>query len=194
MSNISTSPVIHTNRLILRLASQNDVDKIILYYSQNHAFLAPFEPKRPSDFYTTGFWYRQVEYNLREFNHDQSLRLFLFKQDSPDTIIGSANFSSFIRGVFHSCFLGYSLAEAEQGKGYMTEALQGAIAYVFDTLNLHRISANYMPHNRRSGNLLKRLGFVVEGYARDYLFIDGQWQDHILTSLTNRHWQQPTFW
>jgi ribosomal-protein-alanine N-acetyltransferase len=39
--------------------------------------------------------------------------------------------------------------------------------------------------NERSGRLLERLGFVREGYARDYLLIAGRWQDHILTSLTN---------
>jgi ribosomal-protein-alanine N-acetyltransferase len=49
--------------------------------------------------------------------------------------------------------------------------------------------ANYMPHNRRSGNVLKRLGFVVEGYARDYLMINGKWEDHIFTSLINPHWR-----
>ena len=49
--------------------------------------------------------------------------------------------------------------------------------------------AAYLPHNQRSANLLKRLGFVVEGYACDYLMINGQWQDHILTSLTNRNWK-----
>jgi ribosomal-protein-alanine N-acetyltransferase len=49
--------------------------------------------------------------------------------------------------------------------------------------------ANYMPHNRRSGNVLKRAGFVVEGYARDYLMINGKWEDHIFTSLTNPHWR-----
>jgi ribosomal-protein-alanine N-acetyltransferase len=49
--------------------------------------------------------------------------------------------------------------------------------------------ASYLPHNQRSGKLLKRLGFVVEGYARDYLLINGLWQDHILTSLTNPNWK-----
>jgi ribosomal-protein-alanine N-acetyltransferase len=71
----------------------------------------------------------------------------------------------------------------------MTEALKVAINYVFIELNLHRIMAAYIPHNQRSGRLLKRLGFLVEGYARDYLMIDGQWQDHILTSLINPNWQ-----
>jgi len=50
---------------------------------------------------------------------------------------------------------------------------------------VHRIHANYMPHNRRSGAVLRRLGFVVDGFARDYLQINGRWEDHVLTSLIN---------
>lgn len=89
--------------------------------------------------------------------------------------------------------MGYSLAESKQGKGYMTEGLKAATKYLFQELNFHRVMANYMPHNRRSGNVLKRLGFVIEGYARDYLLINGQWEDHIMTSLTNTNWQAPKF-
>jgi ribosomal-protein-alanine N-acetyltransferase len=72
----------------------------------------------------------------------------------------------------------------------MTEALKPALRFMFMDMNLHRIGANYMPRNQRSGNLLRRLGFVVEGYARDYLLINGTWEDHILTSLTNPAWRQ----
>lgn len=36
---------------------------------------------------------------------------------------------------------------------------------------------------------LHRLGFVVDGRAKKYLLINGQWEDHILTSLTNEHWR-----
>jgi ribosomal-protein-alanine N-acetyltransferase len=85
--------------------------------------------------------------------------------------------------------VGYSLAESKQGNGYMSEAVSLCVEYIFDELNFHRIVANYMPRNQRSGNLLKKLGFVVEGYARDYLLINGKWEDHILTSLINTHWQ-----
>lgn len=36
-----------------------------------------------------------------------------------------------------------------------------------------------------SARLLERLGFVKEGYAREYLHIDGAWRDHVLTARTN---------
>jgi ribosomal-protein-alanine N-acetyltransferase len=70
----------------------------------------------------------------------------------------------------------------------MSEALTALIAYAFNDLRLHRIMANYMPSNERSARVLQRLGFQVEGYARDYLFLAGRWQDHIMTSLTNPSW------
>jgi ribosomal-protein-alanine N-acetyltransferase len=64
----------------------------------------------------------------------------------------------------------------------MFEALNASTDFVFKHLKLHRIMANYVPRNEKSGKLLKKLGFVFEGYARDYLKINGQWEDHILTS------------
>ncbi|MBW4472039.1 MAG: ribosomal protein S5-alanine N-acetyltransferase [Stenomitos rutilans HA7619-LM2] len=182
-------PQLATQRLIIRLANKRDVHEIARYYRTNRAFLAPFEPTRSHDFFAEEFWRGQVERNLIEFNYNQSLRLFVFEQEKPEVIIGIINFTQFFRSPLHGCTLGYSLAESKQGKGYMTEAVGLSIQYVFNELNMHRVSANYMPRNQRSGNLLKRLGFVVEGYARDYLLINGNWEDHILTSLINRRWQ-----
>lgn len=182
-------PFISSARLFLRLGTKEDIPKIISYFYTNQAYLAPWQALRHSDFPTQEFWQKQIERNSKEFQCDQSLKLFVFKNNNPTEIIGQANFNNFVRGAAQFCYLGYNLAEIEQGKGYMTEALQAAIQYVFKQLNVHRIMANYIPQNQRSGNVLKRLGFVFEGYARDYLLINGQWQDHILTSLTNKDWQ-----
>jgi ribosomal-protein-alanine N-acetyltransferase len=186
----SELPIITSDRLLLRIGIQEDIPKILKYFIDNKAFLTPFYPRWAESFFTAEYWHYQLENNFLEFIHDQSLKLFIFPKKHPTKVIGTINFNNFIRGAAHFCHVGYSLAEAEQGKGYMTEGLQAATQYVFEELNFHRIMANYMPHNQRSGNVLKRLGFVVEGYARDYLLIDGKWQDHILTSLINPHWQQ----
>jgi ribosomal-protein-alanine N-acetyltransferase len=182
-------PFISSTRLLLRLATKEDVPEIIRYFRKNRGYLAPWVSFWPSNYLTKGFWQEQVEKNLKEFEYDQSLKLFIFKDPNFQEIVGSVNFNGFIRGAAQFCYLGYSLAEIEQSKGYMSEALGAATEYVFEELNMHRIVANYMPHNQRSGKVLKRLGFVVEGYAREYLLINGQWQDHILTSLTNKNWR-----
>jgi ribosomal-protein-alanine N-acetyltransferase len=185
-------PHLVTARLIVRLAAPEDAGAITRYYRDHQAFLQPWEPTRPGDFFTEAYWRRQAAYARDEFWADRSCRLFLFlpRQDGQTVrVIGSANFVHFVRGVSHSCTLGYSLGQAEQGHGYMSEALRAALAYVFDELDMHRIQANYIPRNERSGRLLRRLGFVHEGYARDFLRINGRWEDHILTSLTNPNWQ-----
>jgi ribosomal-protein-alanine N-acetyltransferase len=65
----------------------------------------------------------------------------------------------------------------------MTEALLALFPFVFDRLGLHRIEAACLPHNTASRGLLQRVGFREEGYARQYLRINGSWQDHVLYSL-----------
>ncbi|WP_330218163.1 GNAT family N-acetyltransferase [Robbsia andropogonis] len=64
----------------------------------------------------------------------------------------------------------------------MYEALSPVIEFAFDEYELHRLMANYRPENIRSGRLLERLGFEIEGRARSYLKINGAWADHVLTS------------
>jgi ribosomal-protein-alanine N-acetyltransferase len=71
----------------------------------------------------------------------------------------------------------------------MSRALKLAVRYMFSIQNIHRIMASYMPRNQRSEAVLNRLGFKREGFAKDYLLIDGKWEDHNLTSLINPNWK-----
>lgn len=179
-------PRIETERLILTIPPPETAARFAAYAVDNERHLGRWEPPRPEGYFTEGYWYRRLERNLDEIDHDQSLRLTLLRRDDPEgPVIGHANFNNFIRGAFQACTLGYSLDHRSEGRGYMHEALSAAIPYVFRDLCFHRIQANYIPTNERSGRVLRRLGFVVEGYARDYLFIGGAWRDHVLTSLTN---------
>lgn len=183
-------PLITCTRIIIRMATNEDIPKILNYFSENKAHLTPYYPSWQDGFFTREYWELQIQVNYQEFANDRSLRLFIFPKANPNQIIGTLNFSNIVRGAAQYCNVGYSLAENEQGKGFMTEAMQSSIEYMFQEFNMHRIMANYIPHNQRSGTLLRRLGFVVEGYARDYLMINGKWEDHILTSITNPNWNQ----
>ncbi len=102
-----------------------------------------------------------------------------------------ANFSNVVRGSFHACYLGYSIAQKCGRQGLMFEALTAAIRYMQRTQHIHRIMANYMPHNKRSGVAGAAWVFEKEGYAKDwFLLIDGQWRDHVLTALTTPLWSR----
>jgi ribosomal-protein-alanine N-acetyltransferase len=191
---LRTQPVLVTARLTVRLADGADVPAILDYFARNREFFAVTDPERPEDFQTNRFWMEQVARSVQEFHRDQSLRLFVFQKDgggSRDRVIGAVGLTQIVRGPFQACYLGYGLDQACQGQGLMNEALSVAISYAFEHLNLHRIMAGYMPENVRSAVVLKRLGFVVEGQARDYLRIAGKWRDHVLTSLTHPAWRDP---
>ena len=182
----TTFTPLETARCRLVLPDLADAPRLVRYYEENKQHLAPWEAVRPDEFYTEEFWLAEIRQLREEFVNDQSLRLFIVdKFDPAETIIGQCSLRNIIRGLFHACYLGYSLHHQAVGKGLMSEALTALTAHAFNEMRLHRIMANYVPTNERSARVLRRLGFTVEGYARDYLFIAGKWQDHIMTSLIN---------
>jgi len=65
-------------------------------------------------------------------------------------------------------------------QGYMTAAVNAVIPFALEKLRLHRLEAACIPTNAGSIRLLEKNGFVREGYAREYLCINGIWQDHLL--------------
>jgi [ribosomal protein S5]-alanine N-acetyltransferase len=186
---VATPPELRTERLVLRMCQPDEASQVVAYLRTNRLHLEDHGPIWPEGYLEIANWEKQLAINLAEFANDEAVKLFVFEKEVPGTVIGTINFTSILRRAAQFCFLGYGLGETHQGKGFMTEGLKAAIRFVFDDLNLHRISANYVPTNERSGRVLKKLGFQVEGYARDYLYLNGKWRDHILTSLLNESWK-----
>lgn len=157
---------------------------MVRFRIENRRHLEPWEPLRSPDFFTEPYWQMQLRANLKQFRQGANVCLSILDQEESE-IVGVCNYTNIIRGTFQACHLGYALAERHQGQGLMFEALSAGNRYIFEDLGLHRIMANYLPHNQRSGQLLHKLGFKVEGKAEKLLKINGRWEDHILTSLIN---------
>lgn len=104
-------------------------------------------------------------------------------------IVGSINLSQIYGGGFRSAYLGYYVGEQFAGRGYMSEALQLMLRYAFEELQLHRLEANIQPGNVASLALVKRAGFVREGYSRRYLKIGGRWRDHERWAILADDWK-----
>jgi RimJ/RimL family protein N-acetyltransferase len=86
-------------------------------------------------------------------------------------------------------WVGYILSPTLRGKGLAEEAMQAVLNYGFGAWGLHRLSANIDPRNHRSASLLRRLGFVQEGFQRQDFLYDGQYVDTGIFGLLASDWR-----
>ncbi len=114
---------------------------------------------------------------LRRLSGDAHRGFLVLRRDTGE-FVGVINVSNIIRGAFHSAFLGYYAFAKGAGLGFMEEGLLQVVRIAFRRLKLHRLEANIQPGNRKSISLVKRCGFVREGFSRRYLRIGGRWRDH----------------
>lgn len=103
---------------------------------------------------------------------------------ADDAIVGNVNLSQIVRGGFHSAYMGYQVYAPFDGQRYMTDAMPLVLRVVFNILKLHRVEANIQPTNAASIALVRRAGFVKEGYSPRYLKIAGRWRDHERWAMT----------
>jgi len=183
-------PELHTERLTLTLPPPSAARRFVTFVRKNREHFAPWDPPADPAIETSDYWSRRLANSRREYQQGTSCRFAMFDRDDTDgEVIGLVSLSNFVRGALQQATMGYKIAKRFEGRGLMREALEEVVRFAFRDLCLHRVSANYQPINERSGALLRRLGFVVEGYARDYLFVGGGWKDHVLTAKVNPSWR-----
>ena len=79
--------------------------------------------------------------------------------------------------------IGYVLARESWAHGYATEATRRLLAFGFNELGLHKISATCDPENRGSVAVLAKNGRQQEEVLRDHIYVRGQWRDRLLFSV-----------
>jgi ribosomal-protein-alanine N-acetyltransferase len=171
-----------TPRLQIRLAEVGEGAKLADYYRSNQDFLQPFYPRFSREDFDPRAWESTIPHVRAEYETRRSMRLCLFHMGE---LCGVVNVTGVSGSPRYAATLGYSLNEKSQGHGLMLEALSEIVPFSLERFNLHRLEANYMPRNERSGRTLAALGFEKEGLAKQYLLINDVWEDHVLTALIN---------
>jgi len=146
---------------VTRLLTVDDAPVLRELLRRNRAFLAPWKPLRPDDFYTVKGQQESVAQALVQHEAGNSLPLVIV--DHRADVAGTITLQSIIRGAFQSCSVGYWLAEDAQGRGLATQALREAVHLAFHDLQLHRVQAETLVHNLRSQRVLDRLDFARYG-------------------------------
>ena len=187
---VATLPQIDTARLRLRATDVALAGSVADYLVRNRAAHAPWNPPMADAVFTIEGQQERLAASARAEAEGREIGWWLTLHEGPQAVvIGHLRFSQIARGPFCNAMLGYAIDAAHEGRGLMREALEAALDNVFGPrVGLHRVQANARPENTRSLALLARLGFEREGLAREYLFIDGAWRDHVLTARRAPGW------
>ncbi|WP_232703236.1 GNAT family N-acetyltransferase [Halobacterium wangiae] len=87
-----------------------------------------------------------------------------------------------------SAFLMYWIAPEYQRNGYVTEATELLLDYVFRECGFHKVAAYVHETNDASAAVLESMGFVREGTLRREVFSDGEWLDQYRYAVLADEW------
>lgn len=185
------SPFLDGTRVQLRAPLGDDAEKLVAFQRDNRDRFAALDGDRPEEFYTVDWWARRIAALEEQQRAGRLMYFIVIAKAAPSGVAGVVSFTSIARAPFYSCKIGFAVDAAHEGCGVMREALQLAIGDVFERRGLHRVGAEYAATNQRSAGLLARLGFRQEGVLRNYMRVDGRWEDFVVAALVNDHWREP---
>ncbi|MDF2504768.1 MULTISPECIES: GNAT family protein [Clostridium] len=176
--NLNTTNILRlkSNNINLKIATPDDSEHLLQYYIRNKEHLKPYEPKREESFYSIAAQHQILMENYKQFLNGTAACFGIYKDGE---FIGKIQISGIIYGVFKSGIIGYSMDREYEGNGYMKEALNKVVEYAFKEMDLHRLEASTLIGNIKSQAVLKGCGFKELGTNKKYLFINGQWKDHV---------------
>jgi ribosomal-protein-alanine N-acetyltransferase len=179
VSSTEPLPAIEGDGIMLRVPQMADFAEWTALRETSRNFLGPWEPTWPADDLTRGAFRRRLKRYAEDLRTDQAYPFFIFRA-GDDMLVGGLTLANIRRGVAQAGSLGYWIGAPFAGRGYMTAAVRALIPFAFGAIRLHRLEAACIPTNAASMRLLEKTGFQREGYARQYLCINGSWQDHVL--------------
>jgi ribosomal-protein-alanine N-acetyltransferase len=103
--------------------------------------------------------------------------------DREDRILGQIVL--FKAAVYQNAYeFGYRIFKPDdRGKGYVSEAVSLAVAFLFETKTIDRIQATTLPESKGSRRVLEKCSFAFEGIMRKAMFHRGRSQDLCLYSI-----------
>lgn len=172
-------PVLHTGRLTLNAISTANLPDLYREFSDpsvtRYYNMLPFTNMEKAA--------ELLSYFSKQFEEKEGIRWGIFlKKDN--TFIGTIGINSFKPG--HICNIGFDLVANYWNKGYMSEALEIIVLYIFASLEVNRIEAEVMPGNDGSCRVLEKTGFMKEGLMRDWMFWNDKYYDMYMYSLLKR--------
>ncbi|WP_203334717.1 GNAT family N-acetyltransferase [Planococcus beigongshangi] len=166
----------------LRVLTDDDAEEMVQLLLSNRNYWAVFEPRHPDSYFTVAVQREKIRESIYQSRENREYSFGIFEHRSHK-LIGHISMYNIKRLPFLSALVGYSIDETYSGRGISTEAVQLLIKFGFEKLRLHRIEAYVSPRNTGSIRVLEKAGLINEGLLREFLHINGIWEDHYHFSI-----------
>ncbi len=161
----------------LRLLDDADAEELYALIDRNRDHLArwlPWAGKQTLDA-TVEF----IRGTRRQLAEDDGFQAGIVRDERLAGIVG---FHA-VQWGHRATSIGYWLAEAEQGRGTMTLAVEALLEHAFDEWGLNRVEIRAATENRRSRAVAERLGFRLEGVLREAERVGDRFLDNAVYSM-----------
>ena len=145
-----------------------------------------FLDSEPPRMYSEKKYKEWFEKNLNEENADE----FFFSIKLNQEMIG-------FMGIFDlswnhgDALVSIAIGDRKHwGKGYGTDAMRIMLRYIFNELNLRRVSLIVFGYNARAQRSYEKSGFVVEGRMTGMMQREGQRWDWLWMGITKDEWRR----
>ncbi len=177
-------PTIPTERLLIRALGPADVPALYAIFGDPAVCRYWSWPALP-DLAAAAALEAEIARCFRE----RSLFQWGLAERATGVVVGTCTLAA-LSAEHRRAEVGFALARAVWGRGYVAEALPALVRFAFEGLGLHRLEADADPRNAGSIRALERVGFVREGYQRERYLLQGEAQDAVLFGLLQREWAE----
>ncbi len=178
-------PALTTKRLLLRQIEPGDAEAIFATFSDEEVM--EFYGQMPHQ--SVDDSHELIRQQQAWYARHEGIRWGITLK-GEDRVIGSCGFYLFDEDSHHA-ETGYELNRAFWRQGIMTEAMSAILTYAFSELGLHRIEAVVDDVNERSKELLRKLGFTLEGTLRQRFYFRDRYWDENYFGLLKDEWHVP---
>lgn len=184
--DFSTCPVLQTERLILREMQPADAVDVLVFRGDAYVQRfnsAPLQTIEEATLFIA---------DARKLYDAQGGIGWGITLRGEDRVLGGVSLHSWSQ-YHRRAEVGYDLAHSYWGRGIGSEAVRAVLHFGFTQLNLNRIEAATIADNHESVNLLKKLGFRLEGIRRGYSWEeDGAFHDSAMYGLLHEEFMATT--
>lgn len=177
-------PLLNAGSVFLRAPEADDYEAWFRLREGSRDHLTRWEPDWKAEDATLEAFRLRLRAYERQYRARAGVAFHVFDRDGR--LAGGVTLSDIRRHAAQSATLGYWIGVPFLRRGLGLAAVEAVCGFAYDTLNLNRVEAACQPGNAPSRGLLLKAGFAEEGLARDFLFINGGWRDHVLYARLSR--------